>query len=254
MSAAPDAWIRPDWPAPANVRALVTTRDGGVSSGPYCSMNLALHVHDNPAEVAQNRARLAQYLGVEHDDVCWLEQVHGTRVIEARHSDAPPRADAAFTRAPGRVCVVMTADCLPVLLCDRAGRQVAAVHAGWRGLANGIVEAALDCFVDPEQVIAWLGPAIGPEQFEVGGDVRDLFCAGSPQAARGFNVLPSGKFLADIYLLARQRLAALGVHAIYGGGLCTVSDAARFFSYRRQGDASGRMASLIWLESACGEG
>lgn len=247
MTAMPASWIRPAWPAPANVRAVITTREGGASRGPYESLNLALHVGDQAADVVQNRARLAGAIGCDQGAFCWLQQVHGNRVIDADAGGSLPEADGAFSTIPGRVCVVMTADCLPVLLCDRAGHRVAAVHAGWRGLANGVLESAVACFDDASQVIAWLGPAIGPDAFEVGAEVREQFCAGGPGADGAFRARPENKFLADIYLLARQRLKAAGVEAVYGGGYCTHGDAKRFFSYRRQGDASGRMASLIWL-------
>jgi len=241
-----DVWIVPDWPAPAAVRALSTTRAGGVSLAPYASLNLGAHVGDDPARVAENRARLRRLLPAEPR---WLNQVHGSAVVDAAAVAGLPDADAAFSRKPGAVCVVMTADCLPVLLCDRAGTVVAAAHAGWRGLHGGVVEATVAAMgVAPGELIAWLGPAIGPQAFEVGGEVRAAFVAADGRAEAAFRpAAQAGKWLADLYLLARQRLAALGVSAVHGGDCCTVGEADRFFSYRRDG-VTGRMASLIWLD------
>ncbi|MCG9024768.1 peptidoglycan editing factor PgeF [Laribacter hongkongensis] len=234
------------WPAPARVRTLVTTRDGGVSLAPYASLNLGQHVGDDPAAVAENRARLRACLPAEP---FWLNQVHGIGVQEACADapDVPPDADAGFTRQPGVVCAVMTADCLPVLLTDRSGCVVAAAHAGWRGLCNGIIEATIVRMAVPaNDILAWLGPAIGPDAFEVGPEVRTAFMAHDPTAASAFAAIPDGKYLADIYLLARQRLNACGVTEVHGGDACTVTERERYFSYRRDG-RTGRMASLIWL-------
>lgn len=234
------------WPAPARVRTLVTTRDGGVSLAPYASLNLGQHVGDDPAAVAENRARLRACLPAEP---FWLNQVHGIGVQEACADapDVPPDADAGFTRQPGVVCAVMTADCLPVLLTDRSGSVVAAAHAGWRGLCNGIIEATIARMAVPaNDILAWLGPAIGPDAFEVGPEVRTAFMAHDPTAASAFAAIPDGKYLADIYLLARQRLNACGVTEVHGGDACTVTERERYFSYRRDG-RTGRMASLIWL-------
>lgn len=237
--------IVPDWPAPANVRALSTTRAGGVSVGSYASLNLGDHVADDPAAVAENRTRLRRYLPTEP---VWLKQVHRADVTDADRASGTPEADAAVARRVGAVCAVLTADCLPVLLCDHAGSVVAAAHAGWRGLAGGVVEAAVAAMgVAPDTVLAWLGPAIGPAAFEVGGEVREAFLAQIPAAEAAFAARPEGKWLADIFLLARLRLQKIGVTAIYGGGVCTYTDAGRFYSYRRDG-ATGRMASLIWRE------
>ncbi|WP_153161436.1 peptidoglycan editing factor PgeF [Zoogloea sp. 1C4] len=240
-----DAWIVPDWPAPAGVRALSTTRAGGVSVAPYDSLNLGTHVGDDPANVAANRAQVRRIVPSEP---AWLNQVHGTAVVDAAAVDGVPDADASVSRTPGAVCVVMTADCLPVLLCDRAGSVVGAAHAGWRGLHGGVIEATVAAMqVAPADVIAWLGPAIGPTAFEVGDEVRAAFVATDAIADAAFKPAGQpGKWLADIYLLARQRLAALGVTAVYGGDCCTVSESRRFFSYRRDG-VTGRMASLVWL-------
>ena len=242
-------WIVPDWPAPRGVRALVTTRNGGVSRSPYASLNLGDHVGDDPAAVATNRSRLSDILAAEASPVL-LEQVHGTRVVDAAEhlaSRTPPQADAAFSRQSGVCCAVMTADCLPVLFCDDSGSVVAAAHAGWRGLLAGVLEQTIAAMaVPPATLLAYLGPAIGPQAFEVGDEVRDAFAAADGASVAAFAPLSAGKWLADIYRLARLRLAAQGVDRVFGGALCTVSDAQRFFSYRRDG-RTGRMASMVWL-------
>ena len=239
-------FILPDWPAPANVRAAVTTRAGGVSHAPYDSFNLAAHVGDDPAAVRENRARLRTTLALPAEPV-WLKQVHGVAVVDAAQGGAAPEADGAFAAQPGAVCAVLTADCLPVLLCNREGTKVAALHAGWRGLAGGVIEAGVKAMGVPgNELLAWLGPAIGPQAFEVGPEVRAAFVQHDAQAAQAFRTARDGKYLADIYLLARLRLQRLGIAAVYGGGFCTVTERARFFSYRRDG-VTGRMASLIWL-------
>ncbi len=246
--------ILPDWPAPPQVKSLMTTRIGGVSAVPYASLNLGSHVQDDPSAVAANRALLRQMLPSEP---AWLNQIHGTGVVEADIASGAPDADASFTRQPGTVCAVLTADCLPVLFCARDGSVVAAAHAGWRGLAAGVLEATLAAMdVSPGEVMAWMGGAIGSDAFEVGAEVRTPFIQSHPEATRAFvraprhGIDPSAspeKWLADIYTLARIRLNASGVTAVYGGGLCTYTDAARFYSYRRDGQ-TGRMASLIWIE------
>ncbi len=236
----------PDWPAPGNVRAVQTLRTGGYSVTPWDQLNLGDHVGDLPAHVAANRAELRRHLPAEP---LWLRQVHGVVAVDADIASGTPDADAAYARQVGRVCAVMTADCLPVLFCDRAGTVVAAAHAGWRGLLAGVLESTVaGMAVPPGDIMAWLGPAIGPAAFEVGDEVRAAFVARDPGAAEAFRAASPGKWLADIYLLARQRLHALGLGAISGGDLCTVSDSERFFSYRRDG-VTGRMASLIWLAS-----
>jgi YfiH family protein len=238
--------ILPDWPAPPRVRAASTTRLGGVSPAPFDGLNLADHVGDDPAHVARNRALLRDRLALPAEPL-WLAQVHGCEVADAGKAAPGCAADAALTRAPGQVCAVMTADCLPVLLCDRRGRAVAAAHAGWRGLAAGVIERTVAALgADSDEVLAWLGPAIGPEAFEVGGEVREAFVADDPDAAVEFRARGTGKWLADLYGLARRRLGRAGVGRVYGGGLCTYGDPARFYSFRRDG-ATGRMASLIWL-------
>ncbi|MCC6659210.1 MAG: peptidoglycan editing factor PgeF [Rhodocyclaceae bacterium] len=237
--------IIPDWPAPAGVRAFVTTRSGGVSIGPYASLNLADHVGDDPAAVAENRRRLRAHLPSEP---LWLTQVHGPRVVRAEQAAAGVEADAAFTRQSGRVCAVLTADCLPVLLCNDVGTVVAVAHAGWRGLAGGVVEAAVRATNEPpSRLLAWLGPAIGPQAFEVGAEVRAAFLAHSAEASAAFAARENGKWLADLYRLAGQRLNALGVERVFGGGFCAFNETERFYSYRRD-KATGRMATLIWLE------
>ncbi|MGE0081259.1 MAG: peptidoglycan editing factor PgeF [Thiohalomonadaceae bacterium] len=238
--------IFPDWPAPPQVRAAVTTRVGGVSVGPYASLNLGDHVGDDPAAVAENRARLVQALGLPSEPR-WLKQVHGTCALDAAAAVGGCEADAGFAALPGVVCAVLTADCLPVLFCDRAGTRVAAAHAGWRGLAAGVLERTVDALgAAPADVLAWLGPAIGPQAFEVGEEVRTAFLSQDRGAGTAFRPHGEGRWLADLYALARRRLSRHGVDAVYGGGLCTFSDPARFFSYRRDG-VTGRMASLIWL-------
>jgi len=239
----PDLMI-PEWPAPANVRACQTQRTGGVSPAPWASLNLGDHVGDDPARVAVNRARLATALPAEP---CWLRQVHGVVAVDAATAAAGSEADAAYTRRAGVVCAVMTADCLPVLFCDRAGTVVAAAHAGWRGLLAGVLENTLAAMAVPAgEVIAWLGPAIGPDNFEVGGEVRAAFVDHHPASESAFRSCSNGKWLADLYALAGQRLARAGVGGVFGGGRCTVAEGDRFFSYRRDG-VTGRMASLIWL-------
>lgn len=254
----PSDWLVADWPAPPDVRALVTTRRGGVSPGVYASFNLAAHVGDDPAAVAANRASLRRHLPT---DPVWMTQVHGVRVIDPATVGASGHltleADAACTGAAGVPCAVLTADCLPILLCDGGVRStrntatsVGAVHAGWRGLADGVIEAALAALqTPPERVLAWIGPCIGANAFECGVDVVDAMTREHVRAMDAFRQHPTrpGKWLGDLPAIARQRLTALGVpeHAIYGGTWCTVADPLRFFSFRRDG-VTGRMASLIW--------
>lgn len=239
-------WLIPDWPAPANVKAVITTREGGVSRTPYASMNLADHVGDEPADVESNRAIMMDRLALPLAP-SWLSQIHGCRVVDAEATFPGAEADGIYARRPGYVCPVLTADCLPLLICDRAGTRVCAVHAGWRGLADGIVENAICRLGLPAaDLLVWLGPAIGPQAFEVGENVYDAFVSESSEAKAAFTTSHPGHWLADIYLLARQRLAALGVGYVGGGDYCTVTERERFFSYRRD-VVTGRMASLIWL-------
>ncbi|MFA9217505.1 MAG: peptidoglycan editing factor PgeF [Sphingomonadaceae bacterium] len=272
MPASPHSpWRVPDWPGlPPGVGVLTTTRQAGVSPAPYddgqggMGFNLGVHVGDAPQHVQQNRARLRAVLPSEP---YWLTQVHGTAVLEAlggaaaasAAGEVAPQADAAFARHPGAVCTIMAADCLPVLLCDTAGKVVGAAHAGWRGLAAGVLARTLDAMraAGAGDIMAWLGPAIGPQQFEVGADVLAAFeagCSASDDAGlaevraafRAIDGRP-GKYLADIYALARSVLRRDGVHSIAGGDLCTVSDGQQFYSYRRD-HVTGRQASLIWIK------
>ncbi len=238
--------IIPDWPAPERVHALTTTRLGGVSLPPYDSLNLGDHVGDDPVAVAENRRRLAAELGLPGEPR-WLSQVHGIFSMEAASVSQGCEADASYTDTAGVVCAVLTADCLPVLLCDKDGKGVAALHAGWRGLLNGVIEQTIAAMGGAGELMAWLGPAIGPQAFEVGNEVREAFIADASTAATAFVPSPNGRWLADIYALARQRLHRAGVVLVYGGEYCTYSEPERFYSYRRDG-RTGRMASLIWLE------
>lgn len=242
------AGLHPEWPAPPSVHALVTTRRGGASVGPYESLNLGSRCGDDPVAVLENRARLRAHFRLPTSP-CWLRQVHGCEVIKAPRYDEPT-ADAVWTDQAKIVCAVLTADCLPVLLCDRRGLVVCAVHAGWRGLAAGVLEAAIKALpVAPAEVLAWLGPAIGPRAFEVGPEIRSLFVLGQPEARFAFVPSPRRRdaFLADLYELARLRLASVSVEAVYGGGWCTYESSEEYFSYRRDGQ-TGRMGSLIWRD------
>jgi polyphenol oxidase len=240
-------WIEPDWPAPPNVRAAATARSGGVSQGAYASLNLGAHVGDDPQAVAENRRRASTALGLRAEPL-WLQQVHGIDVVEARAQSAPPAADASFARSPDQVCAILTADCLPVLLCDKSGKSVAAAHAGWRGLAGGVLAATVAALAEqPQRLMAWFGPAIEQDAFEVGDEVREAFVNRAAQFADAFVPNARGRWQADLYALARRELARLGVHEVYGGGYRCYADAQRFFSYRRDG-RTGRMATLIWLE------
>jgi len=238
------AWIEPDWPAPPGIRAASSLRGGGLSQGVYASLNLGTHVGDEPSRVAANRRLLAESLNLPAEPF-WLNQVHGTATAQAGpKSGPPPAADASYSDAVGVVCVVMTADCLPVLLCDRSGSRIAAAHAGWRGLADGVLEATVQA-MGGRDLMAWLGPAIGPAAFEVGGEVRQAFLEKLGDCHAAFRPGNEGRWLADLYGLARIALNRAGVGEVYGGDYCTYSDPARFFSYRRDGQ-TGRMASLIW--------
>jgi YfiH family protein len=267
-----DSFIRPDWPAPALVRALITTRHDGASAAPFDGFNLGTHVGDDPGAVQSNRMRLRQHLPAEPR---WMEQVHGVQCLQLGSAapapasqSALPQGDAAVTRDAGVVCAVLSADCLPVLLCARDGSAVGVAHAGWRGLAGGVIESALQglCALGTPatQVMAWLGPAISGARFEVGAEVRAAFLDHSGEDAGAFvqhrpqdatqssTTQPGGeKYLANLYALARARLRRAGVAQVYGGGFCTYMDRQRFFSYRRDG-RTGRMASLIWLAPAAG--
>ncbi|MDN5871531.1 MAG: peptidoglycan editing factor PgeF [Nitrococcus sp.] len=239
--------LMPDWPAPAGVRALVTTRGGGVSEPPCASLNLGAGTADRREYVAENRRRLRVALALP-EEPRWLRQVHGTGIVAAEQvSRDVTEADAVWTACPGIVCAVLTADCLPIFLCAGDGRRVALIHAGWRGLAAGVIEAAYGALGAPgERLMAWLGPAIGARAFEVGDEVRTAFVAADPGLGGAFRATEQGLWLTDLYCLARRRLERCGVGRVYGGGFCTVTDSRRFFSYRRDG-RTGRMASLLWL-------
>jgi len=241
-------WIEPDWPAPGCIRAVSTTRAGGCSQGPYASLNLGTHVGDRADAVAENRERLDSRLGLDGPPR-WLNQVHGNVIVSAEDAAAPVSADGSITSTARVACVVMTADCLPLLLCDQNGDHVAAVHGGWRGLAGGVVEAAVAAFVarglSPLSLLCWLGPTIGPVAYEVGVEVRDAL-----QDAEDVDALTgnsAGRWQLDLYRLARIRLEHCGVTQVFGGGYCTHTDEARFFSHRRDG-ICGRQATLIWRQ------
>jgi YfiH family protein len=237
-------WIVPDWPVPPRVHSLITTRNGGVSAGAFASFNLGLRTGDDEAAVHANRRELRACLPQEPK---WLRQMHGANVVSADGLAEIPEADASISRHAGTVCAVMIADCLPVLLCDEAGGVIGIAHAGWRGLSSGVIENTVRAMnVAPGELLAYLGPAIGPGAFVVGSDVRDAFLAAEPAAADAFKPHREGKWLADLCRLARQRLARCGVRRVFGEELCTYRDPARFYSYRRD-KVTGRMAALIWL-------
>lgn len=242
--------IHPDWPAPSNIRAVCSTRAGGASQPPWASLNVGDHVGDAPSDVLENRITLAKACGLPADAFGWLSQVHGTEVVSlpAGAATMVPEADASFTRVTGKACTILTADCLPVILCDQQGTTVAAAHAGWRSLCGGVLENLVASMAVPGSgLMAWLGPAIGPRAFEVGPEVKAAFIAQTPLAEAAFNASGAreGRYMADIYLLAQQRLEKLGVTNIYGGDFCTVTDSQRFYSYRRDGQ-TGRMATVVW--------
>lgn len=254
-----DRVIFPDWPAPACVGAFVTTRQGGVSAAPFNSLNLGDHVEDDPVAVRTNRQRVQQFAQslspiTELSPAIWLRQVHGVLVFDADQHVLPqhavPEADAVTTATQGQPITVMTADCLPVFFTNSQGSRVAVAHAGWRGLCDGVLESTMACFAASDELMAWLGPAIGPTEFEVGAEVRAAFVAVDAAAESAFKAVAAkpGHFLADIYALARLRLNKAGVTAVYGGNACTVTQSDEFFSFRRDG-RTGRMASLMWLAS-----
>ena len=238
--------IVPQWPAPSRVRAASTTRTGGASGEPWASLNLADHVADDGEAVRRTRSLLRQALALP-EEPRWLVQRHGRRVVAAGDGAAGAAADGMVARAAGAVCAVLTADCMPILICDRDATVVAALHAGWRGIAAGIVEAGVHAAGPAARLMAWLGPAIGPERYEVGPDVRDAILAGDPDTEDAFRPAPSpGKWHADLERIVRRRLERSGVGSVHGGGRCTAGDPDRFFSHRRDG-VTGRMATLIWL-------
>jgi len=238
--------LSPSWPAPPCVCAASTTRASGHSTGPFQSFNLGAHVGDDPEAVVRNRTHLRQALALPSEPL-WLRQVHGCRVVDGDNFVPADPADAVVAREAGIVCAVLTADCLPVLFCDRQSTRVAAAHAGWRGLAAGVLEATVSALkTDPHQVLAWIGPGIGRERFEVGDEVRDVFVRADSGAASLFRPSSAGRWLADLSALARRRLQSAGIEAVYGGSWCTFSEPEHFFSYRREA-RTGRMASLIWI-------
>lgn len=241
------SWIAAQWPAPANVKAGITTRLGGVSQPPFDSLNLATHVDDQQSDVLANRKLLKDYLELP-EEPHWLNQVHGCRV--SMDSSTESEADACMTQTTGRVCAVMTADCLPVLITDKQGSCVAAVHAGWKGLEQQVIARAIEIMpAKVSDLLVWLGPAIGPQAFEVGEEVRDLFLEQGRSFANAFvtgDGAAEGKWLMDIYNVASQQLTELNVSGVYGGGFCTYQDTERFYSFRRD-KITGRMASLIWM-------
>jgi YfiH family protein len=250
-----DTFLQPKWPVSVRVKAFVTTRQGGISCKPYDSLNLATHVGDDEESVMHNRVILKSALGLPAEPL-WLEQVHGTEVIE-QHCTTGCKADAAYSNMPGVVCTVMTADCLPVFLADRQGNEVAVAHAGWKGLLQGVIEASLKKFrTAPEEIFAWLGPAIGPDNFEVGSEVRQAFMDAAGKHIWELEAVENAfqrtagdaeKYLADIYELAKIRLNRAGIKNVLGGEFCTVENREMFYSYRRDG-ITGRMASLIWID------
>jgi hypothetical protein len=248
VSATAIGWVVPDWPVPEHVRVLSTLRAGGVSKGPYASFNLAAHVGDRPEAVATNRLLLREAAHLPAEPL-WLEQVHGTGVVCHEDGCTGARADASVAFAPGRVCAVMTADCLPVVLADRAGSRVGVAHAGWRGLLGGVVQATVAALgIAGTELHAWLGPAIGPQAFEVGPEVREAYLATLAVSDARSCFVPNerGRYRADLYGLARLVLAQAGVGSVHGGGWCTHDDGERFYSFRRDG-VTGRMATLAWL-------
>jgi YfiH family protein len=243
-------WFEADWPAPQGVRALSTLRGderSGLSKGPYGGFNLGDHVGDDPVAVAENRHRLKAAAGLPNEP-SWLSQVHGIAVADLDSLTASGAADAAIARGSGKVCAILTADCLPIVFASDSGDIVAAAHAGWRGLAAGVIEATVRAMGErPGSLVAWLGPAIGPKHFEVGSEVRDAFLQGDPKSGEAFEPNARGRFMADLGMLARRRLHALGLSRIHGGGECTFTRADRYFSHRRDG-TTGRQATLIWRE------
>lgn len=239
------SWINPDWPVADNIHSAVTKRSGGLSQGAFSSLNLAGHVNDDIEQVQGNRQILKKKLHLPTEPV-WLQQVHSNKTIKAELSLNQPEVDASYTDQPNIVCAVLTADCLPVLLASKNGDKIAAIHAGWRGLLAGIISNTVNA-LETTEIIAWLGPAIGPDCFETGSEVKDAFVNKSKQFSSAFTQTKQDKYLADIYQLARIELAELGVTAVYGGNYCTVTDEQRFYSYRRDGE-TGRMATLIWRD------
>jgi len=240
----------PNWSVPNHIKAITTSRLGGVSLEPYASLNLGEHTQDDAEHVKQNRARISAALNLPNEPI-WLKQIHSTLLLDLDAVDISSvdilTGDGSITTKSGCVCAVLTADCMPLFLTNRAGNQVAVVHAGWRGMADGIIEVGVLAFNDkPEEIIAWAGPCIGAEHFEVGPEVRTALDGSDKAYKESSN---QGKYLADLYQLAGERLAALGVSNYGHSSACTYDDKERFFSYRRDGEC-GRMASLIWIDAA----
>jgi len=239
--------LEPRWPAPRHIKACITLRTGGVSPAPYAQFNLGDHVGDKPEHVIANREILKNKLALPHEPI-WIQQTHSIIAVEATPENTRKEADASYTSQPNQTCVILTADCLPILVCNKNGTHIAAIHAGWRGLANGVIEATLAKLnVPPEDLLVWLGPAISAKHYEVGHEVRDQFLSIQPNATHAFTPSPNQRWLADLYELARLRLKNIGVTTTYGGEYCTYSDKNLFYSYRRDGKETGRMASLIWI-------
>lgn len=238
-------WLQPDWPAPVNVHSATTLRTGGVSTGEYTSLNPATHVGDNADSVSQNRQIIKMMLNLPSEPI-WLNQTHSNCTVKAIATDTPQQADASYTNQPSVVCAVMTADCLPLLACSLDGSEIAAIHAGWRGLLDGVIDNTINALKNKD-LLVWLGPAIGPECFEVGNEVRAAYIEQSAEYTPAFKQYSQDKWLANIYQLARINLAVLGINKVYGGNFCTVTDKERFYSYRRD-QVTGRMATLIWRD------
>jgi polyphenol oxidase len=244
-------WFEPQWPAPSGVRVVSTLRGepggGGASKVPYACFNLGRNVGDDPLAVAENRRILVREAGLPAEPA-WLVQVHGVSVVDLDEAGPHAAADAAISRRSGNVCAILTADCLPIVFATDTGDTVAAAHAGWRGLAAGVIGATVRAMgAQPERLMAWLGPAIGVAHFEVGGEVREAFLSGDPGVGDAFQANAGGKFMADLGMLARRQLKDLGVNRIYGGDECTYARADRYFSHRRDG-VTGRQATLVWRE------
>ncbi len=245
-------WLVPDWPAPANIHAATTLRTGGVSKEPYLSLNPAIHVNDLIERAIQNRKIISDMLNLPSEPV-WLDQIHSNRIIKAEQTVMPQQADASYSSDSGVVCTIMTADCLPLLICSKDGEKIAAIHAGWRGLLSDVITHSISELISQppltklNELLVWLGPAIGPNCFEIGIEVHEAFIDKSKIYEKAFKIQNNGKYLADIYQLARIELNALGITDIYGGTYCTMTEKERFFSYRRD-NQTGRMATLIWKD------
>lgn len=238
--------IIPDWPAPHWIKAYTTTRLGGFSHAPYNSLNIAMHVGDDLDNVSKNRHLLQNNLHLK-SPITWLEQVHGNVAISADHPISSLQADAIYSKTAQTVCAVQTADCLPLLIYSSSSYCVAAIHAGWKGLSNGIIETTIDALaLSPSDTLVWLGPAIGPQAFVVGEEILHSFTDEDPAAEAAFQLIGNKQWQANLYQLAQQRLHKLGITSIYGGNYCTYSDSTRFFSFRRD-KITGRMLSLIWI-------